>query len=73
MLQVLWERGWLYKYKLDDYTIRDKKDKRGTVIQETSTIHLMDQCRDFLKEDKKLQYIGRKSGATVDRNPKCHP
>ena len=33
----------------------------------------MNQCRYFSEQDKKLQYIGRKLGATVDRTPKCHP
>ena len=35
-------------------------------------LHIMDQCRDFSEEDTKLQYTGRKLGATVDRTPKCH-
>ena len=73
MLQVLWEQGWIDISKLDDYTIRGKKYEKVTVIQETSMINLIKQCRDFSEEDTQLQYIGRKLSATVDRTPRCHP
>ena len=48
MFQVLWERGWIDTSKLDYYTIRGKRDEKGNFIQETSLLHLMDQCKDFL-------------------------
>ena len=47
MIKVLWELGWVDTYKLNDYTIRGKKDEKGTVIQETYMLHLMNQCREF--------------------------
>ena len=50
-----------------------KNDEKGTVIRETSLIHLMEKCRYLSEEDTQLQYIGRKLGETVDRNPKFHP
>ena len=59
--------------KFDYYTIRGKKDEIGTAIQDTSLLHIMDQCRNFSEQDTQLQYNGRKLGAAVDRTPKCHP
>ena len=73
MLQVLWEQGWIDISKLDYYTIRGKKDEKGTVIQKTYLLHLLDQCIYLSEEDTQLQYIGRKLGVTVDRTPKYHP
>ena len=71
-LQVLWEWGWIDTSKLDYYTIRIQKDEKGTVIQETSLLHLMYQCIYFSEDDPQLQYIGSKLGATVDRTCNCH-
>ena len=70
MLQVLWEKVWVYTFKLNEYNIRGKKDEKCTVIKETSMLHIMDQCRDFSEEDTQLQYIGIKLGATFDRTLK---
>ena len=36
-------------------------------------LYIMEQCIYFSEDDIQLQYIGRKLGSTVDRNPKCHP
>ena len=47
MLQVLWEKVWIDKSKLDYYTIRSEKEEKGTVVQETSILHLINQCRYF--------------------------
>ena len=51
MIQVLWERLWIDTSKLDYYTNKGKKDEEVTVVQETSLLNLMDQCRDLLEED----------------------
>ena len=42
------------------------------VIKDNYLIRLINKCRYFSEEDTKLQYIGRKLGATVERTPKCH-
>ena len=51
MLQVMWEKGWIDTSKLDSYTVRSEKYEKGTVVQDTSLLHLMDQCIYLSEED----------------------
>ena len=43
----MWERGWIYAFKLNEYTIRGKIDEKDMVIQENYMFHIMEQCRYF--------------------------
>jgi hypothetical protein len=72
ILQVLWERGWIDKTKLNKYTINGKQDVFGVVDSEFSLKTLMANCRDFEEEETLLQSMGREMGISVDQTPKCH-
>jgi len=72
-LQILYERGWINKEKLDQYSQKGKKDELGNYIKETSLDYLMEQLEDFANERTMLQMIGEDLGCIIDRTPKCTP
>ena len=58
MMQVLWERGFIDKNNLQQYTLDGKKDGHGNLRPETSLKHLLANCIDFEEEESLLQSMG---------------
>ncbi len=72
MLQVLWERGFINKGNLQQYTVDGKKDAYGVLIPNTSLKLMVSNLQDFEEEESLLQSIGQLMGVTIDCTPKCH-
>ena len=73
MLQILYERGFLDRKKINSYTIEGKQDEYGHTVPGTSLKEMMTSLLDFAEEETLLQYHGRLLDVIVDRTPKCHP
>ena len=72
LLQVLWERGFIYTSKVSSYTLTRRKNELGNVDVSLSLKHLMAMCPDFLYEEGMMEHIGAKLGVKVMLTPKCH-
>ncbi len=72
ILQILWERGWIDEFNINQYTMDGRKDTFGVLQPTTSLKYLLSSCKDFEEEESLLQSMGRKMGVLVDRTPKCH-
>ena len=73
LLQVLWERGFVFEASFEKYTHDGRKDPiTGTSDLQFSLHQLLAECINFKEEETALQYLGTQLGVTVQLTPKFH-